>query len=213
MKTEELIAMLANNVAPVERRVIARRFTVAVVIGLLLALAVLLAFLGPRPDLAEVVRTPLFWAKVALPASLLGGSLWMASRLARPGVRAGGTWVAISIPVAVLWLAAAGLLLSAPTESRWTLVLGNTWRMCPINIAVLSIPAFATVFWAMRGLAPTRLRLAGAASGLLAGSMATLAYNLHCPEMSVAFWAAWYVLGMLVPTVVGAVMGPRLLRW
>lgn len=93
------------------------------------------------------------------------------------------------------------------------MVLGNTWRTCPINIAVLSIPAFVTVFWAMRGLAPTRLRLAGAASGLLAGSLATLIYSLHCPEMSVAFWAVWYVLGMLVPTVIGALLGPRLLRW
>ena len=42
---------------------------------------------------------------------------------------------------------------------------------------------------------------------------ATLAYSLHCPEMSVAFWAVWYVLGMLIPTAVGALLGPRLLRW
>jgi len=139
--------------------------------------------------------------------------LMMSSRLARPGVRAGGSWAAIGLPVAVVWLAAAGLLLRVSADSRWTLVLGNTWRTCPINIAVLSIPAFVTVFWAMRGLAPTRLRLAGAASGLLAGSMATLAYSLHCPEMSVAFWAVWYVLGMLVPMAIGALLGPRLLRW
>jgi len=82
-----------------------------------------------------------------------------------------------------------------------------------MNIALLSIPTFACVFWAIRGLAPTRLRLAGAAGGLLAGSIATLVYSLHCPEMSVAFWAVWYVLGMLIPTAVGAVLGPRLLRW
>jgi hypothetical protein len=31
--------------------------------------------------------------------------------------------------------------------------------------------------------------------------------------MGVAFWAVWYVLGMLVPTAIGALLGPRLLRW
>lgn len=213
MKTDDLISMLASNVPPVEPRIVAKRFSLAVVIGLFLALLVLLTFFGVRPDLAEVAATPLFWGKLALPASLLGGALMMTSRLARPGVRAGSSWAAIGLPVGAVWLAAAGLLLSVSADNRWTLVLGNTWRTCPINIAMLSIPAFVAVFWAMRGLAPTRLRLAGAASGLLAGSMATLAYSLHCPEMSVAFWAVWYVLGMLVPTVIGALLGPRLLRW
>jgi hypothetical protein len=92
-------------------------------------------------------------------------------------------------------------------------VLGKTWRVCPFNIAMLSIPGFIAVFWALKGLAPTRLALTGAAGGLLAGSTATLAYCLHCPEMGIPFWGAWYVLGMLLPAVVGAVLGPRLLRW
>jgi hypothetical protein len=213
MKTDDLISMLASNVSPTGHRIVARRFSLAVVIGLLLALFVMLTLFGPRPDLADMAATPLFWAKIALPAALLGGSLMMSARLARPGIRAGASWAAIGLPLGIVWLAAVGLLLSAPAERRWVLVFGETWQLCPIGIAVLSVPAFVTVFWAMRGLAPTRLRLAGAAGGLLAGSMATLAYSLHCPEMSVAFWAVWYVLGMLAPTTLGALLGPRLLRW
>lgn len=38
-------------------------------------------------------------------------------------------------------------------------------------------------------------------------------HSLHCPEMGVAFWAVWYVLGMAVPAIIGALLGPRLLRW
>jgi hypothetical protein len=75
------------------------------------------------------------------------------------------------------------------------------------------VPAFIAVFWALRGLAPTRLRLAGACGGLLAGTIATAAYCVHCPEMQVPFWATWYTLGMLLPTAAGAALGPRLLRW
>ena len=78
---------------------------------------------------------------------------------------------------------------------------------------MLSVPVFIAVFWALRGLAPTRLVLTGAVGGLLSGAVATLAYCLHCPEMGVAFWGVWYVLGMLLPTAIGALLGPRLLRW
>ena len=191
MKTDELINMLANQAPPVDRQIVAGRFGKALVIGLVLALLLLLA----------------------LPASLLAGALLVTTRLARPGAPVGNGWATVALPVIAVWLAALGLLLSVSANSRWALIFGETWRVCPLNIALLSIPTFACVFWAIRGFAPTRLRLAGAAGGLLAGSMATLAYSLHCPEMSVAFWAVWYVLGMLIPTAVGALFGPRLLRW
>ncbi|CAM5477612.1 hypothetical protein SSTU70S_05199 [Stutzerimonas stutzeri] len=73
------------------------------------------------------------------------------------------------------------------------LLLGSTWRECLANIALLSVPAFIAAFWpAPRGLAPTRPHLAGGAAGLLAGSVAALAYSLHCPEMAVPFWALWH---------------------
>lgn len=54
--------------------------------------------------------------------------------------------------------------------------------------------------------------LAGAASGLLAGAIATLVYCLHCPEMTAPFLAIWYVLGMASPTAPGALLGPRVRR-
>ncbi len=65
----------------------------------------------------------------------------------------------------------------------------------------------------MGRLAQTGLRPAGAMAGLLAGSVATVAYCLHCPEMEVPFWAVWYVVGMLIPALAGWLLGPRLLRW
>jgi hypothetical protein len=78
---------------------------------------------------------------------------------------------------------------------------------------MLSVPVFGSTIWAMRGLAPTRLRLAGAAAGLLAGTTGALVYCIHCPEMATPFLGFWYLLGMLIPTAAGALSGPRLLRW
>jgi len=213
MKTDNFISLLATGVTPVDRRALTKRFGVAVLIGAAGATLIMAVVLGIRRDLAEVALTPIFWAKIALPLCVMIGSLWMSTRLARPGVRTGGSSWLIAAPVAAVWLAGAYVLMAAPGEARLALVLGKTWRVCPFNIAMLSIPGFIAVFWALKGLAPTRLALTGAAGGLLAGSTATLAYCLHCPEMGIPFWGAWYVLGMLLPAVVGAVLGPRLLRW
>lgn len=213
MKTEDFISLLATGVAPVDHHTLTKRFGVAIVSGAAGATLVVATLLGIRRDLAEVALTPIFWAKIALPLCLMIGSLWMSARLARPGVRAGSSGWLIAAPVAAVWLAGAYVLMAAPDDARLALLLGKTWRVCPFNIAMLSVPGFVAVFWALKGLAPTRLAMSGAAGGLLAGSTATLAYCLHCPEMGIPFWGAWYLLGMLVPTVIGSLLGPRLLRW
>jgi hypothetical protein len=40
-----------------------------------------------------------------------------------------------------------------------------------------------------------------------------LAYTFHCPELAASFLGVWYVLGMLIPAVAGAWLGPWWLRW
>lgn len=213
MKTDDLISMLATGVTPVDRHAVGRRFGIAVIVGAVLATLLMAATLHVRADLADVAVTPLFWAKVALPFSLMLGALWMAARLARPGMAPSAAWLGVSVPFAAVWLGAIQVITQTPAAERAAAVLGQTWRVCPFNIVMLSVPVFIAVFWALRGLAPTRLRLTGAVGGLLSGAVATLAYCLHCPEMGVAFWGVWYVLGMLVPAALGALLGPRLLQW
>lgn len=213
MKTDDLIALLAAGEGPVDRHALGRRLLLALVGGGLGAVLLTVAIFGMRGDLAQVAHTPLFWAKLALPGSLALVALWLTQRLARPGVKGGLLWGLLGLPLVLVWLGAAVSLLGAPVDARMDLLFGRTWRTCPLNITLLSVPTFIAVFWAIRGLAPTRLRQAGAAGGLLAGATATLAYCLHCPEMAVPFWGLWYVLGLLVPTAVGAALGPRFLRW
>jgi hypothetical protein len=36
---------------------------------------------------------------------------------------------------------------------------------------------------------------------------------LAAMELAASFLGTWYVLGMLIPAVLGALIGPRLLRW
>lgn len=213
MKTDEWIEMLAAGAAPVPARALERRFGSAVALGVGGAVVLMLWLFGLRPDLAQTAALPMFWGKVAFAAALAVPGVWALQRLARPGARWVGVAWAMALPVALLWAMAAWVLLQQAPADRWPLVLGTTWRSCPFNIALLSVPAFVASFWALRGAAPTRLAWAGAGAGLLAGALGALVYALHCPEMAAPFLAVWYVAGMAIPTALGALLGPRLLRW
>lgn len=170
-------------------------------------------FLGVRPDLREAALLPMFWLKFLFPASVAALAFAIAQRLSRPGARLGHLPAALAAVFIALWLAGAASLGMAAPSQRGEMLFGESWDSCPFNIAFLSLPLFAAAMWAMRGLAPTRLSLAGAAAGLLAGAGAAVVYALHCPEMQPPFLGVWYVAGMLIPTAAGALAGPRLLRW
>jgi hypothetical protein len=47
----------------------------------------------------------------------------------------------------------------------------------------------------------------------LAGSLGALGYALSCTELSPAFVAVWYSLGIASTGALGAALGPRMLRW
>jgi hypothetical protein len=213
MKTDNLISMLANGAVAVEPNAMRRRYVAALGWGAFGATLLMAIMLGVRPDLPEAALLPMFWGKLAFPSVLLAGALLATLRSSRPGARLGRVPLAIVAPVVVMWLIATVMLLGAAPAVRDEMVFGISWTVCPIYIATLSAPAFVALLWAMKGLAPTRLVVAGAASGLLAGALGALIYALHCPEMAAPFLAIWYVLGMLIPAAVGAVAGPLLLRW
>jgi hypothetical protein len=214
MKTDDMILMLAANVTPVDRGILARRYHWALLLGGLGSVLLMSMVYGIRPDIAMMLATPLFWAKLAFPTSMAAAALLAAVRLSHPGMPVGrrGWWL-LGVPIAIVWGASVVVLLLASSPERLPMIFGSTWRSCPFNIVLLSVPTFIAVFWAMKGFAPTRLRLAGAMAGLLASATATMAYCLHCPEMGVSFWAVWYLLGMSIPTALGALLGPKLLRW
>lgn len=212
MKTENLIDLLAAGGAP-EAGVARRAALWPLLSALLVSGAILLSTLGPRADLPQAGLLPAFWLKLAFCFALAGAGWLAVKRLARPGAAVSALPWLVGAPIVLLWLLAAATLLQADPATRAQLFLGSTWRYCPTLITLMSLPVFAAALHVMRGLAPTRLRLAGAAAGLAAGAMAAAVYCLHCPEASVVFVGFWYLLGMVIPAAIGAVIGPKVLAW
>jgi hypothetical protein len=213
MKTHELVTLLATGAWAVEPGASSRRYATALAWGAFGATLLMAILLGVRPDIDAAARLPMFWIKLAFPVSLAVASLVAASRLSRPGAQLGRLPAALAAPVLAVWLLTAYVLLAAPPPERVELVMGRTWQYCLFSLPMLSVPVFVATFWAMKGLAPTRLALAGAAAGLLAGAIGALVYALHCPEMEAPFLGVWYVAGMLIPAAAGALLGPIVLRW
>jgi hypothetical protein len=213
MKTDDLVTLLATGAGAIEANAVGRRYATALGWGAFGAMLLMAITLGARPDLGDALRLPMFWVKLAFPASLAVAGLLAALRLARPGAPLGRVPVALAVPVLATWCLAAVELSGVPAPERADLVLGNTWDVCPLYIALLSAPVFVAALWAMKGLAPTRPARAGAVSGLLAGAIGAMVYALHCTEMAAPFLGVWYLAGMLIPAAAGALLGSRLLRW
>ena len=213
MRTDDLVSLLATGVEQIDARRMMRRYALAIAGGMLGALAITGGILHFNRTLSHEVSEPMFWIRGAYCAAL--GSLGLAAiaRMARPGIRLGAVPAGIGIVVIAMWVFAALTLSMAPAQHRAHLLLGSTAAVCPFLITLVAAPLFVAFLWVLRGLAPTHLRSAGAAAGLSAGALGALAYSLHCPELTAPFIGVWYLLGMLIPTAIGASFGPRLLRW
>ncbi|AEV24576.1 DUF1109 domain-containing protein [Azospira sp. APE16] len=213
MKTEDLITMLAAGAGAVEAPSAAQRYALAIGWGAAGATLLMLALLQVRHDLGLALLLPMFWVKVGFVTCLAAGSLFAVLRLSRPGAKTNWVPAALGLPVLGMWAIAAFTLIEAEPMERSNLFFGDTWKSCPLLIAMLSVPVFAAVLRSMKDLAPTRPRLAGFAAGLLAGAVAAVVYCLHCPELGAPFIGFWYLLGMLIPAAVGVLLGNSMLRW
>lgn len=213
MNTEDLIARLSTEVPPVRRFTVSRRLTAGVLCGAVVSLIYVVLAMGVRPDIGSAMHGFSFWMKWAYTISLSIAALAMTVQLARPDSgRLRWAWV---VAVPVLLLAGAGTveLFRTPRGEWLAMWLGESWMYCPWRVVTLAMPIFVGLLWSFRRLAPTRLRAAGAAAGLAAGAFAATVYCLHCPEVSALFVLTWYSLGILLAAGLGALLGPRLLRW
>lgn len=210
MKTDDLIEALAAGIEPVRPA----RLSLWMIGGaLVIAALTVWLLLDLRGDLAEAMLGATFWIKAAYTGSLAAASLWLVTRLGRPGTALGLAGWSVAAIVGLAGLAGAVELLLLPPEARVDDLMGFTWKVCAINILKVSAVTAPLIFLAARRLAPTRSMQAGAAAGLLTGAIAATAYGLHCPEATAAFVAVWYTLGMAAASAFGAVIGRFALRW
>jgi hypothetical protein len=213
MKTDELIELLSANVGPVKSGYLRQTFLAALGIGAAAAFCLRLAVYGvpANPLSGQDVRLKVAGLALALSLVVVGAGFLIKS--ARPGEA--GRWPLIVICVLLLSIFSAGAIaLALASPSAWSgMVFGAQWAACFFCIPVFAALPFATLVWALRKAAPTRLALTGSVVGLVAGALGATVCAYHYPSSSIPFLALWYGGPIVLCALIGALLGPRLLRW
>jgi hypothetical protein len=213
MKTDELVALLSTNPEPVDRRSVARTLYVALAVGSIVSLGLSLTGLGVRPDLMTARALIFLVVKLCFAVGIVGLALLYLTRLARPGGERRTSSLLVAMPFLFIVIVAAISLGLAPSSHWDKMVRGDEWLECLLSIPIIAIVPFAISIWAVRRAAPTNLARTGAFAGLVAGGVSAMAYALHCTDDSLPFVAVWYGGTIVLCTLAGAALGPRLLRW
>jgi hypothetical protein len=213
MKTDELINMLASNVDPVKGGELRNALMIALGTGAVAAFCLMLVILGwPVAALGgEYPSLKLITLTFPLGLAVAGASLLIKS--ARPGEPGRKPLILIGLLFFALFAAGFGALIRAHPAGWGEMVFGAHWAACLVCIPLFAIAPFASFVWALRRGAPTNLTRTGAIAGLVAGALGAAVFALHHETGSVPFIAFWYGGPILVCAVVGAILGPRLLRW
>jgi hypothetical protein len=213
MKTDDLINLLGTNIEPVKGGQLRNTLLAALAVGAAGALCLMLLIFGAPGEAIGREYLGLKVLGLAFTLGLVAAGASYLLRAARPGEPGRRPLVVIGLLFfAVLSAGVITLVLRHP--AAWGgMVFGPQWVACLVCIPLFSIVPFASLIWALRKEAPTNPAWTGAVAGLVAGALGAAAYMLHYPAGSIPFIALWYGGPIVLCALVGAILGPRLLRW
>ncbi len=210
-KTENLIQKLAQEAGTqraIDSHSTGRILLLASALSIVVAIAMVVVLIGIRTDLIDVAHRASLSFKIASTLLLACGGFIFVKWTAEPST---------SAPPYIALLPGAGLLaLGAVTDKSGLSILGASNISVPAcvgAILMLSLPALFFILGALKTGAPTRPSIAGAAAGLLSGTLGAAAYVLACKNDGGLFVAVWYGAAILMMTGLGAVVGRRALAW
>ena len=213
MKTDQLIDMLSTNVEPVPPGGLRKTLLGALVAGGIAAFCLMLATVGLRTGVTDGFLPGYLTVKLLFTLSLIGVGAALLERLMRPGQDGRKLFAFVFLPFLIVVCAGVASLVFGQPMAWGRMMFGMQWATCLLCIPLFAVVPFAALIWALRKGAPTNLRQAGAIAGLVAGALGATAYAFHCPDDSVPFIAVWYGTLVVLCGAIGAVLGPRLLRW
>ena len=214
MNTDRLIDMLSANLEPVNPSQLGGTLLLAMVSSGAAAFGLMLATVGPRPDLESIAHLEWAGAKLFFAFSIAFAGTPFLIKLMRPGRENETKRALLFFPLAAT--VALTLLMLLLGREAWGTPLGA--RAISPARCLCCIPFFAAIpmtalIWALRQGAPTLLRLCGAIAGVVAGGLGAAAYAVSCSSDTVPFIAIWYSAAIALCGLIGARLGLRFLRW
>jgi hypothetical protein len=215
MRTTDLIARLSSEPQPTKLTGATGTILIAVLLSLLTVALMTFGWLGFRSNLGNVFSTDGhdFLLNLVFVGSIASSALAIVRDLAVPGRSLKLPSLAIVGPFILMAAVAANELRNGSLHQSFPHADHPSWLTCVWQTSMLAVPAFAILAFGIRRLAPTNLRRAGFYIGLLAGAIGSMGYCFHTPNETVTFGVTVYTIGILSMAILGALVGPRLLRW
>jgi hypothetical protein len=212
METNELIKVLSADTATPQLS-FGRAWSLAVVLAVLVAGTIFLAFIGARPDVDAAAQTVRFLFKFVVTGLLAATAVPAMLALARPEAVGPGKIAVIAAAPLVL-LAGVALELAIVPSAEWsTRLIGTNMPYCLTFIPLMGIGPLALFICGLRNAAPSHPQLAGTVAGLAAGGIAATLYAAHCTDDSPLFVATWYTIAVTLLAVAGSIAGRLFARW
>ena len=213
MKTDELINMLGTNLDPVKGGELRNTLMIALAVGAAATLCLMLVTFGLPAHALGGGYSGLKVLALAFTLGLVSAGASFLIRSARPGEPGRKLLMLIGLLFfAILSAGFVALVLVHP--AAWGgMVFGPRWAACLICIPLFAVAPFASLVWGLRKGAPTNLMRTGTIAGLVAGALGATVFAFHHSSGSIPFIALWYGGPILLCALVGAILGPRLLRW
>lgn len=206
---EDLIVDLSGRATPVTPLAPPLvRFAQWLAVAAACAIAAVAAF-GPRADFGDAIRQPIFIATAALTfaAAAFGGvaALMLAvpgtSRAASVRLASFGLLGAWGLVLVILWLRAG---VAFPSDPHWP--------VCAIRIVGVGVIPAWMLLAMLRGAAPLRPAAAGEMAAIAAMGIAAVATQIACPYDAPSHLIRGHLAPMMLLTILGAWMGPRILN-
>jgi hypothetical protein len=215
MNTDRLIDMLSAELDVVNSGRLTKTLLLALITGGAIAFVLMLLTVGPRPDLQASAHIEWVAVKLLFALSVVCIGALLLNRVMRPGLENATNWLLILFPFFAALAVALSVLLAQPQS--WSELLRGATRVssvrCLLLIVFFSTIPLAGVIYALRQGAPTRLKLCGAIAGIVAGGIGAAAYAFNCTSDTIPFIAIWYSAAIVICAIIGAEVGPRVLRW
>jgi hypothetical protein len=210
MKTEALILALSADTLP--RKTVAQQLARAMPIAVVISIAAFFAFWGPRPDIWQALESAAV-LKTVLPMGFVVMASALAMSLTHPGARPELRAAALGVFVILVFAAFVLALLNAGVSGLIAALSTSSLLTCLLSIQVLAVPVLVSVFWALSSGAALRPRLTGAVAGAIAGGLAASVYSVYCDKDIILFVVPAYSAAIAFVSIIGALLGSRLLKW
>lgn len=212
MKTSELISSLVEDHAAL-KPMRGDHVLLRIAFGAMISITIFFAFLGVRPDFSQAIIDPRILFKFAISSALVITLLPLAVMSLRPEFRPSQFLYRLIVPALMLLIGIVIQISSCETGTCVQGMIGNYPMACLRNIPALALGPFIALLTILRYGAPTEPMRGGAIAGAAAGGIGAFIYAFHCPDDSALFVALWYMSAIGLMTLVGAVIGSRILKW